>query len=803
MRQLVPNLRFAFRAMGARPLFSIVVVATLALGIGANAAMFTVVDDVLLEPLPYPDADELVWVWGITSDGDRNTISAESYQDYRAANGSFRDLAATSVFPEEYVLTGGDAPQAALGTMVSWNLFRTLGTPPLLGRGFAPDDEDEGSPDVVVLSHRLWHSRYGAAPDVVGRTIVLDGTPRTIVGVMPPEADLFGRTDLWEPLRMSAGLATGRGNNNFRLFGRLRDGVTLTQANAEMKALAAGVAERFPDLFEGWTVDLVPLHEVVIGQVRSTLWLLMGAVGLVLLVTAANLAALMLARSTDRRREVAVRLAMGASRARVVEQLLTESVVMALAGGLLGLGLARTLLAGLTTVGAGSLPRLDAIGLDTSTLVFTAVVSLGTGILFGLAPAVQVPRLPLVETLKEAGGRGSGRTTHRTDLARGALVIAQVALSVVLLAGAGLLLRSFQQLRSVELGIDPAGVLTAQVRLPAAEYGPERPPSVFWEAALERVRALPGVESATVAGGLPVIGGTGPWNYAWAEGHEPATPADRQGATRRLAAPGYFETFDIPLEGRGFTTADREDGLPVVIISRSAAETFFPGENPIGQGLIVWGTRFEIVGVAGDVMVGGPDGEYAPIFYLSLHQMPFATSGTLVLRTAIEPEALASELRTTLRAVDPNAPIEEIATMASLVEGTLATDRLRTLVLGAFAVTALLLAALGLYGVLATFVGQRTHEMGVRMALGAEQRQVMATVLTRGLALAGTGLALGVVLALAAARLLQGMLFGVGALDLRAFGWTIAILAVTAVAAALAPALAATRVDPVESLRAE
>jgi len=257
MRQLVPNLRFALRAMGARPLFSLVVVATLALGIGANAAMFTVVEGVLLEPLPYPDAGELAWVWGITSDGDRNTISAESYKDYRAANGSFRDLAATSVFPEEYVLTGGDAPQVALGTMVSWNLFQALGTPPLLGRGFAPDDEQDGSPDVVVLSHRLWRSRYGTTPDVVGRTIVLDGTPRTIVGVMPPEADLFGRTDLWEPLRMSAGLATGRGNNNFRLFGRLRSGVTLAQANAEMKALAAGVAERFPDLFEGWTVERV------------------------------------------------------------------------------------------------------------------------------------------------------------------------------------------------------------------------------------------------------------------------------------------------------------------------------------------------------------------------------------------------------------------------------------------------------------------------------------------------------------------------------------------------------------------
>lgn len=800
MRQLLPNLRFAVRAMGTRPLFSLVVVATLALGIGANAAMFTVVEGVLLEPLPYPDADRLVWVWGITSDGDRNTISAESYQDYQASSRSFRDLAATSVFPDEYVLTGGDAPQVALGTMVSWNLFRALGTEPLLGRGFAPDDEQEGSPDVVVLSNRLWHARYGGAPDVVGGTIVLDGTPRTIVGVMPPEADLFGRTDIWEPLRMSAGMATGRGNNNFRLFGRLEDGVTLAQASAEMKALAAGVAERFPDLFEGWTVDLVPLHEVFVGDVRATLWLLMGAVGLVLLVTSANLAALMLARSEDRRREVAVRLAMGASRARVVEQLLTESVVMAVAGGLLGLGLARALLAGLGTVGPGSLPRLETVGLDAGTLLFTAVVSLGTGILFGLAPAVQVPRLPLVETLKEAGGPRGRRSAHR---AQSVLVVAQVAFSVVLLAGAGLLLRSFQELRSVELGIDPVGVLTAQVRLPASEYGPERPPSVFWEAALERVRALPGVESATVAGGLPVIGGTGPWNYAWAEGHEPATPAERRGATRRLAAPGYFETFGIPLEGRGFTTADREDGLPVVIISRSAAETFFPGENPIGQGLIVWGTRFEVVGVAGDVMVGGPGGDYAPIFYLALHQMPFATSGTLVLRTAIDPEALALELRKALRVVDPNAPIEEIRTMASLVEGTLATDRLRTLVLGAFAAAALLLSALGLYGVLATFVGQRTHEMGVRMALGAGHGQVMTTVLTRGLALAGTGLALGVALALAAARLLRGMLFGIGALDLRAFAWTIAVLALAALAAALAPALRATRVDPVESLRAE
>jgi putative ABC transport system permease protein len=795
------DLRLALRGLRKRPLLSLIIVATLAVGIGANAAMYSVVDSVLLEPLPYPDADELAWVSGRTPEGRRNTISAESYVDYRESATSFEDLAAHLTFREEYVMTSGDEPEVLVGTEASWNLFRTLGATAVVGRGFVPEDEEDSAPQVVVLSHGLWQRRFGGEREVVGRGIVLDGTPYEIVGVMSRVADVPSSADLWRPLRMSDPMAQGRGNNNFRVLGRLAEGVTLQQADAEMKGIATGIAERFPDTFQGWSVSVESLHSVVVGGVRGILWLLMGAVALVLLVTCANLAALLLARATGREGEVAVRMALGASRTDIMRQLLTETVVVAVVGGALGLLLAEGLVGALRTLGTGSLPRLGGVGLDGSALAFTVAISVITGVLFGLAPAVRAPRLALVDALKEGRGHRSGTGSQRLQ---GALVMGQVALSLVLLLGAGLLLRSFQELRRVELGFGPEGVLTAEVRLPAESYGEDRPPAIFWDGALERIQALPGVRSASVVSALPVLGGFGPWNYMWAEGQEPATPAERQGAARRLVAPRYFETMGIPLlRGRDFTSEDGGASPLVTVISRSAAETFFPDQDPVGQGLMLWDQRWEVVGVVGDVPLSDLGRELFPAVYLAIRQIPWATGATLAIRTETDPNALAPALRRAVREVEPDAPVEELATMASLISASLATDRLRTLLLASFAALALLLAALGIYGILAYFVSQRTHELGVHMALGADRGDLLRSVLRRGLLLAAVGITVGLVTGIGLSRLLQGMLFGVGPLDPPTFVAVPVILMGVALLASLVPAWRATRVNPVDSLRGE
>jgi predicted permease len=781
----------------------VILILILGVGLGANAAMFSVVDSVLLEPLPYPEADRLAWMWTLTPQGRNNTTSALDYMDYRENSTTMAELAAYLTWPERYVTTGGDEPEVLVGAAVSSNFFQTLGTDPVIGRGFTPEDEDPASGSPVVLGHGVWQRRFGGDPEILGQTVFLEGNAYEVVGVVPAAFAFPSWAELWRPMRMSEPQSQGRANNNFRVFGRMKPGVAIDAANAEFVNMAAGIAEEFPEDKMDWSARLVPLQNVLVGGVRGVLWVLLGAVGLVLLIACANVAALLLARAAARQGEVAVRVAMGASRGRIGRQMLTESVVIALFGGALGLGVAYWALKALASFAAGSLPGQTTIELDGTALIFTLIVSVATGILFGLAPAIRAPKLRVVEALKEGhrGMRGAGGLGMQRQL-----VIGQVALSLILLITSGLLMKSFMRLQQEEMGFQPQGVLTATVRLPQITYGEERHPYQFYQAALERVSALPGVEAAGVITALPVVGGFGPWNYAHAEGRPPATQADRKGVVRRVASPDYFAAMGIPLmRGRTFRDSDAADAPRVAIISRGMAEEFFPGEDPIGRSVVYpWDpdVYFEVVGIVGDVRLGPLQMDTRPTIYWSATQNG-RLSSRIVLRTSGEPLALASALRAAIGAVDPNVPVSSIQPMTAVVSSSLAQNRFRTTLLGAFAVVAVLLAALGLYGVLAQMVGRRTHELGVRIALGADRSNILAWVIRHGLKLAGIGLVFGLVGAALVTQAVRGMLFGVQPIDASTYGITVIVLGLVALAAALIPAWRATRVDPVECLRSE
>ena len=799
-----PDLRYALRSLIRRPLFSLILISILAIGLGANTAMFSVVDSVLLEPLPYPDADQLVWMWGLTPELRNNTLAALDYMDYREQSSSFEHLAAFSIWQERYVVTGDIEPEVLVGAATSWNLFRTLGIEPILGRGFVLGDEDPTLGNPVVLSHELWQRRFGRDPKILGRTVSLEGNAYEVVGVMPEGFAFPNWAELWRPMRMSEPQAEGRRNSNFRIIGRMKSEVTIEQADAELVALHAGLAEQFPDVKEGWSVKLVPLEDVVVGNVRGVLWILLGAVVLVLLVACANVAALLLARATGRQGEMAVRVALGASRGRVIRQLLTESIVTALIGGTLGIALAAAILRGLARMGTEAVPRQATIEFDQTALVFTLIVSLASGVLFGLAPALRASRLQLVEALKD-GHRGN-RDAGGSRLQAG-LVVGQVGLSLVLLVGSALLIRSFVTLQSEELGFDPEGVLTADLRLSEAEYGEDTVhPYLFYQAALERVEALPGVESAGITTELPVEGGFGPYHGVYAEGRPPATEAEQIPAVRRSVSPGYFEAMGISLlRGRTLRDSDVNDAPLVAVISRSLADTLFPSEDPIGQSVVYpWDppVLFEVVGVVGDVRLADLDDDMFSTIYWAIGQHE-RLNAKLVAKTSGDPSALAPALRAAIRDIGPNVPITSIRPMSDVISTSLAQNRFRTIVFGAFAAVAILLAALGLYGVLAQLVGRRTHELGVRMVLGADRLDILNRVLAQGTKLTLAGLALGLAGAAATTRVIKGMLFGVESLDPETFVGATAFLGVVALAAALLPAWRATRVDPADSLRSE
>jgi putative ABC transport system permease protein len=820
MDTLRQDLRFAVRTLLRRPLFTALAVLTLALGIGANTAIFSVVNAVLLAPLPFDAPDRLVVVWSSNPEfakaiglPDKLPASAGPFYDWRAQSRTLEHL--SRVASDRATLTGRGEPEILNLVNVSGDLFELLGTRPFLGRTIQPADEAAGT-RVAVLSHRFWMWRFGGDPSIVGQTLVLADKPVVVVGVMPPSfafprgAEMpsgfafAAEPDLWFPMLLTPEERQTRDNHDSVALARLKPGISRAAANAEMRALAARLAQQYPDTDQGWTVRVEPLPEQLTGAVRPALLLLSAAVALVLLIACVNVANLLLAQAASRQKEVAVRTALGASRGRMVRQLLTESLLLALAGGAFGTLLAFWSLRALASLIPAGV-RVGSLGLDGRVLAFTFVLALAAGALAGLAPALQMTHSDLASTLRD--GTRAGSVTSRGRRTLRALVVAETAMAVLLAVGAGLLLRSFARLTAVDPGFRPRGVLTAQVTLAGSRY-PTARVAAFYVAALERVRALPGVEAAGAVSSLPMSGNESIGGFL-VKGMPRPEPGRSPNADRRSATPGYFEALGIPLlRGRLFRDGDAADGQRVAVIDETLARTYWPGTDPLGKRIRrgdfddpqpKWIT---VVGVVGNVRNSGLHVEPRPQLYLPETQLT-APVMSLAVRTQGDPRRLAAAARAAVHAVDPDQAVSEVMTMDEMVDRSLAGRRFNLVLLSLFAGLALVLSAVGIYGVISYSVAQRTREMGLRMALGAQRRTVLALVVREAGALTLGGLAAGLVLSLAATRVMASLLFGVGATDPLTLAVVSCGLALVSLAAASVPGQRATRVDPMVALRSD
>jgi predicted permease len=804
LETFLQDLRVGARMFVKRPGFTTIVVLTLALGVGANSAIFSVVNALLLRPLPVEEPDRLVWVWGKFSMGDRASVSAPDLVDYREQNDVFEHFAAYT--QTKHNLSGDFEPERLTGAIVTADFFDTLRVAPVLGRGFLLEEERERAPRVVMLSHGLWQRRYGADPGIVGQSIVLDGRSVSVVGIMPAGFAFPGRVDLWAPVPLLADEMGARAAHFLRPIARLRPGVSLSHAQAAVDAIAARLEQQYPKSNTGWSLRLEPMHDVVVGDIRLALLIIAGAVGLVLLIACANIANLMLARASSRQAEITIRAAIGASRRRIVRQLLTESALLVLLGGALGLLLAtwgaQLLAAQLPeSVVAGIPGRVD-VGIDARVLAFTAVVSLLTGLVFGAIPAIHASRPDLTDALKQ-GGRGATDGVHRNRL-RSALVVAEIAGSVVLLIGAGLLVKSFILLREVDPGFDARNVLAVRIELSSSKYAEPVPRTAYFDEALRRVASVPSVESVGTINALPLAPGQGGDTYFTIPGRPLENSNDRPVAEFRRISAGYFRTMGIPvLAGRPFEEREARDNAPVVIINEAMARRYFPDVDPIGQRLDIEWMKVvpsEIVGVVGNVRQSGLDRDPLEEMYVPTLEAGFST---LVVRTSGDPLALASAVRRELSSVDKDQPITNVRAMAQYVEESTDSSEFNMVLLGVFAGVALLLAGMGIYGVTSYMVTQRTHEIGVRLALGARRADVLVLVLRRGIVLTLGGTAIGIASAFALSRFLAGLLYGVSATDGVTFGAVSGLLAVVAIVACYVPARRAASVDPIVALRTE
>jgi putative ABC transport system permease protein len=809
MRTLLQDLRYGIRILLGSPGFAALAIFTVALGVGANTAIFSIVDGVLLRPLPYPDPDRIVQLSDTRGNSPGIPLSFTKFSFFRDHNRSFDSLAAAD-FTGSFTLGGAvhEVPIQVPGVRVSKDFFRVLGVAPALGRTFLDREDREGGDQVAIISHALWVSRFGSDPAMVGRTIALDDQSTTIVGVMGPEFDFPARTAVWVPrvfdITVLTRLQIANGAGFLSVIGRLGPGVEQTQALAEVRTLVRQYDAAHPGYLDATDgTDIVPLREQLVGNVRATLWILLGAVGLVLLIAAANVANLLLARAAGRRKEIAIRGALGAGRSRLVAQFLTESVLLAGLGGALGLGIAYLSVQAVRRLGPAVLPRAEEVHIDGAVLAFTVVVALLTGIVFGLAPALHSSRLDLNEALKSTS-RGATSGVHGRRL-RSLLTASEIALAVILLTGAGLLIRGFLKLEGVDPGFRRDHLLTLRLPLPLVRYSRPELQSAFYDRLLERVDALPGVREAAVSSELP-LGRGGIIYFFNIEGTPSLGPGRDPVAWTQFVSPRYFETMGTPiLRGREFTDADRPDSGLVVIVNQAFARHYWPHENPIGRSLTYSREHItcRVVGVAADTKASGLAG-FGPAeqMYIPYRQRPQLTMSLLV-RTAAAPESLASAVRHEVYGVDPDQPVTGVQTMQEVVSASLAQPRLRVDVMGAFAALALTLSLIGIFGLVAWSVSQRTNEIGIRMALGAESDSLRWMVVREELWMILAGLAGGLAGALALARVLSTVLFGVSAFDAATYASVMAVLGIAAVAACLVAAQRAMQVDPIIALRSE
>jgi predicted permease len=806
--ELGQDLRFAGRQLWKSPVFTLVAVLTLALGIGATTAIFSVVYGVVLRPLPFAAPERLVRAYFVSRDGEKQgAFSAPNFVDWRAASRALAD--ATPVHGGTLNLSGdGGEPARLQAAWVGANYFKVVGILPLAGRTFAPGEDRPGAPRVAVLAEKLWRQRFGADPGRIGRAITLNGQPYTVVGVLKDGVQLPGAAEVWVPLVFSAEELGQRSEIFFSALGRLAPGAALAQAQAESDAIGRRLVQQYPEDNAGYftTMTLAPLQEAMVGDVRKKLLFLLGAVGLVLLIAASNVANLLLVRAAAREGEIVIRAALGAGRARIVRQLLTESLVLALAGGAAGVALAAWVTRALIALSPQGIPRLDQVGLDGNVLLFALGISLLTGVLFGLAPALQTSRTDLSGVIRE-GTRGSkGRAGTRV---RSVLVVVEMALAVVLLAGAGLLIRSFQRLQEVDPGFDPARVVTFNLALPAARYPDDARQRMFLGGLLERLRSLPGVDAAAATSyGLPLSGQDNVTTLHVIG--RPPVPVGKEEAVRLAAAtPDFFKALGIRLlRGRAFTPRDRDGAPQVVLLNQAAARHYFPNEDPLGHrielsrktaGVSQGG---EIVGIVADVKQEAMEQTVEPQLFLPFDQVP-TDSLSIVLRSTADSGAVAAAVQAKVRELDPDLPVYGLQPMAGLVAAATSQSRFYMLLLGGFAAIALVLAAVGIYGVIAYAVRQRTQEIGIRMALGASRDGVLVMVVGQGMRLALIGAAAGLLGAFVATRGLRGLLFEVSASDPATYAGVAGVLVAVAAVASYLPARRAAQAEPNLALRGE
>ncbi|MGA9770149.1 MAG: ABC transporter permease [Blastocatellia bacterium] len=810
METLFQDLRYGVRTLLKNPGFTAIAVIALALGIGANTVIFSVVDSVLLRPLPFKDSDRLVMLWETNlQQSDQQGRNAQAtgianFTDWSSQNQVFEEMAA--YFNWTYNLTGVDEPERLEAAVVTGSFFDVLKAQSSLGRRIVPDDDQPGKDNVVVLSHGIWQRRFGAETAIIGKTITLNRNSYTVIGVMPRDFEFPDRkAELWVPAGFNPSQKQDRAGKFLKVIARLKPGAQVEAARAEMGAIASQLEQQYPDTNGGWGVDLTPLQENETGSARPALLLLLGAVGFVLLIACANVSNLLLARAAARRKEMAIRAALGASRLRLISQMLTESALLALLGAGAGMLLAVWGIDLLVSLNPGEIARLSEARIDGRALGFTLMLSILTTLIFGLVPALSASKPDLQRAIKETGQTSAGNSGLKLH---NILVVSEVAVTLVLLVGAGLMIRSFLRLHEVNPGFNTENMLTMRIWLPASKYGSNQQQSAFFQEVTERIENVAGIRSVGAIQDIPLRANRMGFKFE-IEGRAPTLDVEEPDAAYRAITPEYFRTMSIPLlDGREFTAQDGPNAPPVIIINRSMARQFFPGENPLGKRLrfgqqdAPW---YGIIGIAEDVKHMGLDAEEGAAIYqpYAQKQFEFLRWMTLVMRTDAEPLSLTSAIRSQVQAVDRDQPVYEIATLRQLLSTSVAKPRFYTALMGAFALLALTLAAVGTYGVLSFSVNQRRREIGIRLALGAQAGDIFKLVVVRGLRLALVGVAIGVCGALLLTRLMSSLLFDISATDPATFIVISLALVGVALGASFVPARRAMKVDPMVALRYE